>query len=690
MALSERRTLSIEAKVRDQMSGPLGAMQRSVIAFGRAAARGFTSVIGPLFSMKTALVGLATSFLSLSTIKSFGEQADALLKLSESTGDTVENLSLLQASFELAGVKGEGLSTILRTLLNESRKAREGNEEVAAAFRNVGVSIAELRTLGPSQLFEQIAAGLEQFNTAQEKAAALSKLLPRQFLDLLPVLGGGLKKFQASIREAEASGAKVLEGEAKIAERLNDSLTKIGFAIGNVARALIAEFGPSAIAFFETLAKKITGSREGILTVAEAIGKGLVTAINLAISGLIELVATIEAIPGVQLLDTTKIDAQIAELERQRIAIRKSFAAQGDAFSADARKALQPIVEAIDALQRQTGRGLAGAMRDLRTQLVAELDAVRQSITQGSPPVIGDEAAAAVGLPTPEEVKRIQEGIAKAMAADPAKAAAVFRLPTPEEIRRVQEGIASVFAAPKGQGIAGLGEDAEKAADGLERAAAAAKKLADEIAKVEPPFQGDFFGGFELGAKKALSEWTNFTEAGQDAARTLIDGGLDGLTDAFASIIDRTKSAKEAFRDFARQLLSDLAKIIAKMLVLEGLQLVLGQESGGVVPAMERGGIKRYAGGGLNRNGGIARRPTVLFGEGRNAEAFVPLPDNRSIPVSFVGGNPGGGASFNFYITAMDSKDVQRVLVEEQNTLRAIWQNQVETRVGVRRSIQRV
>lgn len=676
MATSEKRTLSIEAKVKDQMSSPLSAMTRNVAAFGRAAATAFKIVAGQLLNVKTALLGVATSFLSLSTIKSFGEQADALLKLSESTGDTVENLSLLQASFELAGVRGEGLTTVLRTLLNESRKARDGNEEVAAAFRDVGISLTELQTLGPSQLFEQIAAGLERFNTAQDKAAALSKLLPRQFLDLLPVLGGGLKKFQDSIREAEASGAKVLEGEAKIAERLNDSLTKLGFSIGNVSRALINEFGPSSIAFFETLAKKITGSREGIVTVAEAIGKGLVTAINLAISGLIELVATIESIPGVQLLDATKIDAEIAALDRRRIAIRKSFAAQGDAFSADARKALRPIEEAIDALQRQAGRGLAGAMRDLRTQLTSELDAVRQTITQGSPPVVGDKAAAAIGLPTPEEVVRIQEGIARAMAANPAKAAAAFP---------------SVFAPPKGGGISGLGEDAEKAAEGLAKAAAAAKKLADEIAKVEPPFQGDFFGGFELGAKQALSEWTNFTDAGTEAAKTLITNGLDGITNALTDIVTGTVSGSAAFKALAKSVVSDLQRIITKLVIIEGFELLFGtaKEKGGVVPKMERGGIKRYAGGGLNRNGGIANRPTVLFGEGRTAEAFVPLPDNRSIPVSFVGDGPGGGMHLTFNINALDGKSVEQMLIEKEGTIRAIWENGMAHRTSMRHAVQR-
>ena len=43
--------------------------------------------------------------------------------------------------------------------------------------------------------------------------------------------------------------------------------------------------------------------------------------------------------------------------------------------------------------------------------------------------------------------------------------------------------------------------------------------------------------------------------------------------------------------------------------------------------------LRAYAGG------GIASSPQLaLFGEGRKPEAFVPLPDGRSIPVTMKGG----------------------------------------------------
>ena len=51
-----------------------------------------------------------------------------------------------------------------------------------------------------------------------------------------------------------------------------------------------------------------------------------------------------------------------------------------------------------------------------------------------------------------------------------------------------------------------------------------------------------------------------------------------------------------------------------------------GLERGGVI-GLAKGGITRYA------KGGVATQPTYLVGEGKQNEAVVPLPDNKSIPV---------------------------------------------------------
>lgn len=70
-----------------------------------------------------------------------------------------------------------------------------------------------------------------------------------------------------------------------------------------------------------------------------------------------------------------------------------------------------------------------------------------------------------------------------------------------------------------------------------------------------------------------------------------------------------------------------------------GYTSAFGFANGGIMSSMGPIPLKAYA------NGGIASSPQLaLFGEGRMKEAFVPLPDGRSIPVTFAGGAPAGGS----------------------------------------------
>lgn len=77
-----------------------------------------------------------------------------------------------------------------------------------------------------------------------------------------------------------------------------------------------------------------------------------------------------------------------------------------------------------------------------------------------------------------------------------------------------------------------------------------------------------------------------------------------------------------------------------------GVGMGLGQTAVGASSVFANGGIMSSMGSlPLNAyaNGGVANSPQLaLFGEGRMNEAYVPLPDGRSIPVSFSGENVGG------------------------------------------------
>jgi len=155
--------------------------------------------------------------------------------------------------------------------------------------------------------------------------------------------------------------------------------------------------------------------------------------------------------------------------------------------------------------------------------------------------------------------------------------------------------------------------------------------------------------------KKALEEQRdtiefNTSEIGE-AAQKMGASLESNMTNAFASIIDGTKSAKQAFADMAKAMLADMAQLIAKMLVQRAIMAMFGFENGGVAS----GGFQAFAMGGIAKggitgyaSGGIVKRPTLgLVGEGKHNEAIVPLPDGKSIPVDMKGSGQTNNVTVN-------------------------------------------
>jgi tape measure domain-containing protein len=114
------------------------------------------------------------------------------------------------------------------------------------------------------------------------------------------------------------------------------------------------------------------------------------------------------------------------------------------------------------------------------------------------------------------------------------------------------------------------------------------------------------------------------------------------LGDAFMSLIDNAKSL--------RDILSDVLNQIARLLVQAGTKALLSSipglggffAMGGIMTGNGPLPLKRYA------RGGIANSPQLaMFGEGSTPEAYVPLPDGRSIPVRMKGGGEMGNIVVN-------------------------------------------
>lgn len=737
MARSEKRTLSIEARLKNYIKGDLNALERGIGRFALVSVRSFQNLKGALFNVKSAVAGVGLAFGAIKFAqfaRETAEQADDLRDLATATGDLVENLSELQAAFKLSGINGDAFEGTVLALAKAQRQALDGNKQVAAGFENLGITLEELRNLAPSALFEQMSAGLEQYNTEQDKAVALGKVVPKQFLELLPAIGQGVAEFQQNIADVRQVGATLSEEQAASAAAVTEALDKLGIATDAVGRSLLQAFGPEVAGYLEGLARLIAENRDAIADFAKQIGTVVVRAVSLAIDGVIALIAAIDSVPGISLVDEEE-QKKLDDLLRQREAAlarnneayrrlreqeRTGFAAGTDAL----RKQLEVTNQEFLAIQAQVREQeknvnvadrLRNLKKDIADQSAAAAEAIRRE-AEATKQVVQQQAAApannpqqngvpALGLPSLSKLADYARQVGTQLGSvfrstRGQQAPTVSRddaLATQKETLAVQQQIAAI--RQNEQAIRDLAIEADKLQ--LEEIFNEGKISAEEYTEVLALLNnrqeklkqlvtgGDFWGGFQEGARESVRQLTDLTAAGREAGAQLVNSIGDGLTDAFTDIITGTKSAAQAFRDFAMTVLQEIARIAAKLLATKIVSSLFGgpaMETGGILPGnvTSTAPVKAFA------RGGIARRPTMaLFGEGNTAEAFVPLPDNRSIPVSFVGGGAQTGTQVSINITAMDSRDVQRALIEQQSTLRGIMTNTMETRLSFRSAIQR-
>jgi hypothetical protein len=192
--------------------------------------------------------------------------------------------------------------------------------------------------------------------------------------------------------------------------------------------------------------------------------------------------------------------------------------------------------------------------------------------------------------------------------------------------------------------------------DQVEQGALAANSASAEAAKSDVDEKID---QAERGVE-ALDEFNQVFEG-------LGDKLSSGMADAFMSIMDGTKSVKEAFGQMAKAIIADIMKMIIKLLIQKAIMAAMGMAEGGVAtpdgPGMRYGGIVkprgyRYGGyteapqmaaiGGVFK-GPSAGYPVIMHG----TEAVVPLPNGREIPVEMKG---GGGQNNNVTVNiSMDN-----------------------------------
>jgi hypothetical protein len=171
--------------------------------------------------------------------------------------------------------------------------------------------------------------------------------------------------------------------------------------------------------------------------------------------------------------------------------------------------------------------------------------------------------------------------------------------------------------------------------------------------------------------------------------KDLVGGLFQTLESGLGQFSRDLVEGEASFKEFAESTIKQIGAMVIQFLLLKAVRGALGVGEGGEANGGGLLGALGFAKGGVMQgsmgtpvnayaNGGVANSPQLaVFGEGRGAEAFVPLPDGKRIPVAMEGGG-GGGANVTIQISAIDSQSGMEFLDKHAGRIGTNVANQIE------------
>jgi hypothetical protein len=201
--------------------------------------RKVTAVGGGFTKFLSSANGLLGAFgigLSVGAIVSFAKDitnaADALTKMHDKTGISVEGLQRMQIAGDDTGVSLESMTSAVNML----QKRLGGDDKSAlAALRDMGISLAEFKSLDGAQQMLLLSKAVQVMTDPLRVAADLSALFGKSWADQLPALKRGFKEVEDGATVMSAGTTKALDNLGDAAGRLYRSFkANLGEALADI------------------------------------------------------------------------------------------------------------------------------------------------------------------------------------------------------------------------------------------------------------------------------------------------------------------------------------------------------------------------------------------------------------------------------------------------------------------------
>ena len=161
-------------------------------------------IIAAAEGLKSLIVGTQQSILELEL-------------LSQKTGIAIDTLAGIEHEAKATGISFEQVGTALTRLSRSQALAIEGGKAQIQAFERIGISVNDLKSLSPEELFYRIAGAMADSKSHAETNASAFALLGRGGAALIPIFNEGTDALRKNVEAAaKASGVTKEAGLAAL------------------------------------------------------------------------------------------------------------------------------------------------------------------------------------------------------------------------------------------------------------------------------------------------------------------------------------------------------------------------------------------------------------------------------------------------------------------------------------------
>jgi len=239
----------------------------------------FSASVGALTlkaaKFSAALGVAAVAGLALLTRQAF-KTLDAIGKMSDQIGISVDALQGLQLAAQLTGLSSDTLEKSLKIMTRRIGEAQQGFGEGERALESLNLKVKDLEGLAPEVQFKLIADGMAGIATQTEKAAIANQLFGRSGVDLLNTLQLGSGAIDDLIKENRRLQGSLSRIEVKKIEEANDAITRLGTSFTGFVNRLSVGLAPVVTNAAGLLTELFITFREDALPViADFVSKGV-------------------------------------------------------------------------------------------------------------------------------------------------------------------------------------------------------------------------------------------------------------------------------------------------------------------------------------------------------------------------------------------------------------------------------